>query len=153
MVSWTGKKKIETRYVVEFITDKNDMEYVLSGRSAKGEPWERYQKKRFDDLEKALEFLMSGLVNEEILDIRMFEQILVDGDLQRESIVESTATLRYYLRSNVDKQMKQEIESLHNRLDDLEASNGMMCGFIKSHHADDLLEEYAKCAKNNFKSN
>ena len=153
MVSWTGKKKIETRYVVEFITDKNEMEYVLSGRSDKGEPWERYQKKRFDDLEKALEFLMSGLVNEEILDIRMFEQILVDGDLQRETIVESTATLRYYLRSNVDKQMKQEIESLHNRLDDLEASNGMMYGFINSHHADDLLKEYAECAKNNFKSN
>lgn len=145
--------KVETRYIVEFITDKNDMEYVLSGRCDKGEPWERYQKKRFDDLEKALEFLMSGFVNEEILDIRMFEQILVDGVLQREAIVEATATLRYYLRSNVNKQMEREIGSLQSRLDDLEVSNGMMHGFIKSYHAEDLLKEYAECAKNNFKTN
>ena len=75
MTSFDGDKKIETKYTAEFVTDKKDYAYIIGGRYNDGEPWEKYQKKEFDDLDKALEFYMRGLVDDSFLDIKLFEQI------------------------------------------------------------------------------
>ena len=82
MTSFDGDKKVKTKYTAEFVTDKKDYAYIIGGRYNDGEPWEKYQKKEFDALDNALEFYMRGLVDESFLDIKLFEQIFVDGVCQ-----------------------------------------------------------------------
>ena len=118
MTSFDRDKKIKTKYTAEFVTDKKDYAYIIDGRYNDGEPWEKYQKKEFDDLDKALEFYMRGLVDDSFLDIKLFEQIFVDGVCQRESFIEPPNTLRFYLRTTVNKELEKEIRSLREKMSD-----------------------------------
>lgn len=144
MTSFDGDKKIETKYTAEFVTDKKDYAYIIGGRCNDGEPWEKYQKKEFDDLDKALEFYMRGLVDDSFLDIKLFEQIFVDGVCQRESFIEPPNTLRFYLRTTVNKELEKEIRSLREKNERLNEVGELMREFVCMYHMEDRLNEFIK---------
>lgn len=106
MTSFDGDKKIETKYTAEFVTDKKDYAYIIGGRYNDGEPWEKYQKKEFDDLDKALEFYMRGLV---------------DDSLQRKFV--STGKQAENLAGRYNRRMKHaKLYTNGNQVDDRSAS-------------------------------
>lgn len=144
MTSFDGDKKVKTKYTVEFVTDKKDYAYIIGGRYNDGEPWEKYQKKEFDDLDNALELYMRGLVDESFLDIKLFEQIFVDGVCQRESFIEPPNTLRFYLRTTVNKELEKEVRSLREKHERLNATGELMREFVRMYHVEDRLDEFIK---------
>lgn len=145
VITFNGDANITTKYTVEFITDAKDYAYVCAGSCKSGEPWERYQEKTFDDHDAALEFFMRGLVDERFLDIRLFEQILVDGVVQREAYIEPPATTRFYLRTTVNKTLEKEVRDLRDKTEQLQNTVDLMRGFIGQFHgATEQLEAYIK---------
>ena len=45
---------IETRYAVEFVNNKKDWDYICKGIFNHGEPWERYQSRKYSSLDDAI---------------------------------------------------------------------------------------------------
>lgn len=153
MTSFDGDKKVKTKYTAEFVTDKKNYAYIIGGRYNDGEPWEKYQKKEFDALDNALEFYMRGLVDESFLDIKLFEQIFVDGVCQRESFIEPPNTLRFYLRTTVNKELEKEIRSLREKNERLNATGELMREFVRMYHVEDRLDAFIKEKIKNSVSN
>lgn len=62
MVSYQDSAvNIETRYTVEFVNNKKDWDYICKGIFNHGEPWDRYQSRKYSSLDDAITFyLMLG---------------------------------------------------------------------------------------------
>ncbi len=60
MVTYRDKETdLTTVYLIEYIDNQRDLDYVNSGRLDKGEPWERYKTNH--SMTSALHFLFTWL--------------------------------------------------------------------------------------------
>lgn len=137
------KGKVDTVYTVEYIDDKKTWDkmcyisdnYCSIDKEARKELWEFYSKREFDNIESALEFYMVRLIDSETFDIKMFEQIYVNGELIFEQFIEPNSTVKFHMENILNKEMRQKIDDLERRVQQAEESVRLYQNFMK------LMEE------------
>lgn len=120
MVTYTHKayeNRLETRYTVEYIDNQKDMDYICSGKVDKGEPWDRYKKRTYNCIDDAVFFYMVSLFNPIMLDVKLSEEILLDGEVIRESYIESDSTLGSTLKQLINKNMQEDLRKANNEVE------------------------------------
>ena len=128
----------EIRYSLEYIDNKKDFDYISSGKFSRGEPWERYKKKAYSSLDEAMSYYVLYLFNPQIYDVKLFEEILIDGETVREAYIEPVSTFSWRLK----KILNQDLNRANGKIEDLEKVNSLNQGFI-----DFLVGKYGKSIK------
>lgn len=145
MVTYQDKDiDLATTYTIEYIDNQADLDYVSLGKFNNGEPWERYKKKVFDDIDSALSVYMIMYVREDILDIKLFEQIKISGETIREQFVEPTATTSWAVRMAVNKEMENTIVQLKENAKTVSSVLHDYECFIRKYGAEKAFKEYQK---------
>lgn len=129
---------LEIRYSLEYIDNKKDFDYISSGKFSRGEPWERYKKKAYSSLDEAMSYYVLYLFNPQIYDVKLFEEILIDGETVREAYIEPVSTFSWRLK----KILNQDLNRANGKIEDLEKVNSLNQGFI-----DFLIGKYGKSIK------
>lgn len=129
---------LEIRYSLEYIDNKKDFDYISSGKFSRGEPWERYKKKAYSSLDEAMSYYVLYLFNPQIYDVKLFEEILIDGETVREAYIEPVSTFSWRLK----KILNQDLNRANGKIEDLEKVNSLNQGFI-----DFLVGKYGKSIK------
>jgi hypothetical protein len=133
-----------TRYTIEYIDNEKDFDYVNSGRIDKGEPSDRYKTKQFDNLDDAMSLYTVWLVNDRILDMKLFEEIILNGETIRESYIELKNTTSHSLKTVINKNLYDNNVKNETKIETLETENRLYKQFIDIMHADKMFSEYAK---------
>lgn len=133
-----------TRYTIEYMDNEKDLDYVNSGKFNQGEPWERYKKKVFDNMDDAISLYIVWLVNDSILDIKLFEELILDGETIRESYIEPKSTLSYSLKTWVNKNLYENNVKNETKIETLETENNLYKLFIKQFNAEKTFNDYLK---------
>lgn len=114
------ENRMVTRYTVEYIDNQKDMDYVCSGKIDSGEPWERYKKRTYDCIDDAISFYMVSLFNPKMFQVRLFEEILFDGETIRESYIEPKSVIGNTLKQVINKSMYEDTRRVNNEIETLE---------------------------------
>ena len=139
MISYQKENSgLEIRYSLEYIDNKKDFDYISSGKFSRGEPWERYKKKAYSSLDEAMSYYVLYLFNPQIYDVKLFEEILIDGETVREAYIEPVSTFSWRLK----KILNQDLNRANGKIKDLEKVNSLNQGFI-----DFLIGKYGKSIK------
>lgn len=133
-----------TRYTIEYIDNQKDLDYINNGIYKHGEPWERYKTKQFDNMDEALSIYMVYLVRSDIYDVKLFEEIILDGETVRESYIEPTNTTAYSLKIAINKNLYKQNDENLKQLDNLETENNLYKQFIKQYNSKKLFNEFIK---------
>ena len=139
MISYQKENSgLEIRYSLEYIDNKKDFDYISSGKFSRGEPWERYKKKAYSSLDEAMSYYVLYLFNPQIYAVKLFEEVLIDGETVREAYIEPIPTLKWTLK----KILNQDLNRANEKIEDLEKVNSLNQGFI-----DFLIGKYGKSIK------
>lgn len=139
MISYQKENSgLEIRYSLEYIDNKKDFDYISSGKFSRGEPWERYKKKAYSSLDEAMSYYVLYLFNPQIYDVKLFEEVLIDGETVREAYIEPIPTFSWGLKTI----MNQDLNRANEKIEDLEKVNSINQGFI-----DFLVGKYGKSIK------
>lgn len=148
------KGKVDTVYTVEYIDDKKTWDkmcyisdnYCSIDKEARKELWEFYSKREFDNIESALEFYMVRLIDSETFDIKMFEQIYVNGELIFEQFIEPNSTVKFHMENILNKEMRQALNSLERGVEQAEESIRLHQEFMKlmGNKYEQLFNEFIK---------
>lgn len=132
-----GKGTVETKYVIESITDDKTWNKFL-----KTEDLDLYTKKEYDNIENAMEYYLCWYVSENCYDIKLWEQIFVDGEMVLEQMIVPNSTCKSVMRRSIDREMKDRMEQAER----LERSNTLANGFIKAmgKQFEEAFKEYCK---------
>lgn len=129
---------LEIRYSLEYIDNKKDFDYISSGKFSRGEPWERYKKKAYSSLDEAMSYYVLYLFNPQIYAVKLFEEVLIDGETVREAYIEPIPTFSWGLKTILN----QDLNRANEKIEDLEKLNSLNQGFI-----DFLVGKYGKSIK------
>ena len=139
MISYQKENSgLEIRYSLEYIDNRKDFDYISSGKFSRGEPWERYKKKAYSSLDEAMSYYVLYLFNPQIYDVKLFEEILIDGETVREAYIEPVSTFSWRLK----KILNQDLNRANGKIEDLEKVSSLNQGFI-----DFLIGKYGKSIK------
>lgn len=139
MISYQKENSgLEIRYSLEYIDNKKDFDYISSGKFSRGEPWERYKKKAYSSLDEAMSYYVLYLFNPQIYAVKLFEEVLIDGETVREAYIEPVSTFSWRLK----KILNQDLNRANGKIEDLEKVNSLNQGFI-----DFLVGKYGKSIK------
>lgn len=133
-----------TRYTLEFINSEKDLDYVNSGKFNHGEPWERYKKKVYDNIDDAMSIYMIYLVRDDILDVKLFEEILLNDETIQERYIEPNSTTAYSIKTWVNKSLHDMKSKAEKQVEILETENNLYKQFIKQFNAENTFNEYMK---------
>ena len=101
MVTWQNDSvNLSTLYTVEYITNASDWKKVCDSKHPA--PWELYQKKSYDSLDEALTFYLVRLFSSKTFDVKLFEQIQVNGVDVREAYIDPSDQVFDGIRSAID---------------------------------------------------
>lgn len=153
MVTWQKENiSVGVSYIIEYIDNKKDWDYVCSGSNKHGEPWERYKKKLYFSLDEAITQYMIGYFSMYstkekddkigIFDIRLFEEVIVNGEVVRESHIEPNVTTMYHLRRTFGDEQIRLLDRLQHQLNDQLNLIERYDAFIKSYHAEDAFKKF-----------
>ncbi len=130
---------METKYIVEYINDEKTWE-----KFCKTEDIDLYSKKEYDNISEAISFYLTWFISDKCYDIKLWEQIFVNGEMVLEQMIEPENTLMYYLRMQVNRDMANKMYSAENRERELEKENNLLMDFIKYTKQENLLKEFIK---------
>lgn len=135
------KGTVETKYVIESITDDKTWNKFL-----KTEDLDLYTKKEYDNIENAMEYYLCWYVSENCYDIKLWEQIFVDGEMVLEQMIVPNSTCKSVMRRSIDREMKDRMEQAESKVEELERSNTLANGFIKAmgKQFEEAFKEYCK---------
>lgn len=136
-----GKGTVETKYVIESITDDKTWNKFL-----KTEDLDLYTKKEYDNIENAMKYYLCWYVSENCYDIKLWEQIFVDGEMVLEQMIVPNSTCKSVMRRSIDREMKDRMEQAESKVEELERSNALANGFIKAmgKQFEEAFKEYCK---------
>ena len=137
----TGKGTVETKYIIESITDEKTWNKFL-----KTEDIDLYTKREYDNIENALEYYLCWYVNENCYDLKMWEQIYVNGEMILEQMIEPKSTCKSVMRQSVDREMKDRMNKAERITEELKHSNELYKGFIEAmgKQFEEAFKEYVK---------
>ena len=136
-----GKGTVETKYIIESITDDKTWNKFL-----KTEDLDLYTKKEYDNIENAMEYYLCWYVSEKCCDIKLWEQIFVDGEIVLEQMIVPNSTCKSVMRRSIDREMKDRMEQAESKAEELECSNELYKGFLKAmgKQFEEAFKEYCK---------
>lgn len=134
---------IETRYTVEFVNNKKDWDYICKGIFNHGEPWERYQSRKYSSLDDAITAYLAHYFSDATYDVRLFEEILLDGNVVREAYLDSSS-LGYYIKNNVSKSMQNNIARLEDGVRKSQELISKYEAFIEKYNAEKTFKEFCE---------
>lgn len=108
----SGSGTVDTKYTIEYVDNAKTWERICyiddhySEIEKCQESWELYSKLEFDNVTEALTCYMTKLVSDKCYDIKMLEQVFVNGDMVLEQYIEPKSTLRYSMRTAVNYEME-----------------------------------------------
>lgn len=142
------KGNVESLYTVEYIDDLKTWEQFLdvtgSGYNETIEPWELYKKRTYDNVRDALTFYMIKYVQETTYDIKLYEEIQVNGETVLEQNIEPSATTKWSLREIVNGNLNRWNERLENENDLLGKENEEYRAFLKDMNAEETFKKWTK---------
>ncbi len=130
---------VETKYMVEYINDEKIWE-----KFCKTEDIDLYSKREYDNISEAISFYLTWFISDKCYDIKLWEQIFVNGEMVLEQMIEPENTLMYYLRMQVNRDMANKMYSAENRERELEKGNNLLMNFIKYTKQENMLNEFMK---------
>ena len=134
------KCDLKTKYIIEFTDSKKVYEMTCSGK------WsidDTYTKRKYSDVAEAFELYYLLMLNPEIVDVKFYEEIYLDGEVVRESWLEPSSTCYDALCSMVDKDLRTENLALRKNIKAVENLIGLYKDFIET-YADGYLKEPLK---------
>lgn len=136
-----GKGTVETKYIIESITDDKTWNKFL-----KTEDLDLYTKKEYDNIENAMEYYLCWYVNENCYDIKLWEQIFVNGEMVLEQMIVPNSTCKSVMMQSIDREMKDRMKRAESKVEELERSNTLANGFIKAmgKQFEEAFKEYCK---------
>lgn len=136
-----GKGTVETKYIIESITDDKTWNKFL-----KTEDLDLYTKKEYDNIENAMEYYLCWYVNENCYDIKLLEQIFVNGEMVLEQMIVPNSTCKSVMMQSIDREMKDRMKRAESKVEELERSNTLANGFIKAmgKQFEEAFKEYCK---------
>lgn len=142
------KGNVETFYTVEYIDDLKTWKQFLAvtGSEYDGtvEPWELYKKKTYDNVTDALTFYMVRYIQENTYDIKLFEEVRVNGETVLEQNIEPSATTKWYLRKTINDNINRRNEHLENENDLLKKESNEYRTFLKAMNAEESFKYWKK---------
>ena len=149
-------KNLQVSYQIEIINDTKTWDKFLKAmeslKAPYGDaPWELYTKRNFDSFEEALQYYMVWYVNDSCYDIKMYEQIFMDGEMVYEEYCEPCSTTRSEMRRALTSDTYNRLQNCNRQIEELQRSNNLMSGFIKrmGKKFEDLFLQYAKETEEN----
>lgn len=154
-----GKGTVETKYTVEYINDKKMWDkmchtvdhYCEIDPEVRREPWEFYSRREYDNISEALCFYMVGYVNEKYYDIKLWEEIYVNGEMVLEQFIEPKSITQCCMRESLNLEMENRMRNAERMSDGLKKENELYKGFLKriGTQYEDLFYEYVKMEDKN----
>lgn len=138
------KGRLETRYIIEYIDNENDFDYVNSGKINQGEPWDRFKKRIFDNIDAAISLYMVYLVWDKVYCVKLFEEIIVDGETVMERYIEPKSTTAFSVKTTINKKMYNANEEAEQRIEELEKINSAYKAFIKKGRGEEMFYSFLK---------
>lgn len=120
-----SKGTVETKYIIESITDEKTWNKFL-----KTEDIDLYTKREYDNIENALEYYLCWYVNENCYDLKMWEQIYVNGEMILEQMIEPKSTCKSVMRQSIDRKMKDRLRLAEVKTQELQEQNELYSAFI-----------------------
>ncbi len=130
---------VETKYIAEYINDDKTWE-----KFCKTEDIDLYSKREYDNISEAISFYLTWFISDKCYDIKLWEQIFVNGEMVLEQMIEPENTLTYYLQMQVNRDMANKIYSAENRERELEKENNLLMSFIKYTKQENMLNEFMR---------
>lgn len=141
LISYTDKdSKISGKYFVEYINDAESWESLNSGSHPA--PWELYSKKEFDDIGQAISYYLCREFDNKTYDCKLFEHVLLNGEVIQEKYIELDNTIGHSLRSFLNRDMKLTLEKQNETISDLLKELTMYQSFIQAYRAEKLFNEF-----------
>lgn len=143
-------KNLRFNYHIELINDQKTWEKLLrvSENYSKYhiEPWELYTNKDFSTIEEALTFYMIWYVSDQCYDIKMWEQIYMDGKMIYEAYVEPCSTTRSEMRRVLNRDLDDRLRKYERTTENLENEIIQYKGFMgcMGKNFQELFAEYVK---------
>lgn len=146
MITWQKQgAEIKTLYAVEYITDKKDWQRLCDGKHSA--PWELYQKKPFDCLDEAITFYLVRFFDNNTYDVKLFEEIQINGESVREAYIEPSGPVFDGIRSAIDMDMRNRLNKLEDRVaeqeKELEDYTAFVSAYKLSHTFGDFVAKEA----------
>ena len=141
-IGWAkDPEKTETKYLIESIRDKKIWDKFL-----RTEDIDLYEKREYDNIADALQFYLTWYVSEKCYDIKMWQQVFVNGEMILEEFVEPKNTTKFTMHEALDREMNTRMRSAETETERLRKSNELMSGFIKvmGKQFQDMFEEYCE---------
>lgn len=140
------KGNVETLYTVEYIDDpktwKKFLDVTGTGYDGTIEPWELYKKRTYDNVADALAFYIVRYIQEDIYDIKLYEEVRMDGETILEQNIEPAAITKWSLRTIVNEKLYRRNEHLENENDLLEKENREYRAFLKAMSAEESFKNW-----------
>ena len=142
------KGNVETIYTVEYIDDPKTWEQFLYITEVKYdgtiEPWELYKKRTYDNISDALSFYLIRYVQENTYDIKLYEEVRLDGETILEQNIEPSASTKWSLRKAVNDNMNRWNENLVNESILLNVENEKYKEFLRAMNAEETFKNWKK---------
>lgn len=120
-----GKGTVNTKYTVEHITDSR----VADELERTGDP-SLYDKKEFDNIEKALTYYLRYFVDDKCIILNLWEEISVNGEVVLEQRIEPFGYAKNAIREVISREMKKRMETAEREAEELRKSNELYEKFI-----------------------
>jgi len=128
---------VETKYTVEYINDQNTWE-----KFDKTEDIELYSKREYDNISDAITFYLTWFVSDKCYDIKLWEQVFVNGEMVLEQSIDPNSTLIDSMRWQIDKDMRNRICQTETIMKDLSKQNDLLLDFIKYTKQENLFDQF-----------
>lgn len=140
-----SKGTVETKYIIESITDEKTWNKFL-----KTEDIDLYTKREYDNIENALEYYLCWYVNENCYDLKMWEQIFVNGEMILEQMIEPKSTCKSVMRRSVNQEMKDRMCLAEVKAQKLKEQNDLYFAFINrmGEQFKEVFKDFQKHYKN-----
>lgn len=120
-----GKGTVDTKYTVEHISDPK----VADELEQTGDP-SLYDKKEFDNIEKALTYYLRYFVDDKCIILNLWEEISVNGEVVLEQRIEPSGYAKNAIREVISREMKKRMETAEREAEELRKSNELYEKFI-----------------------
>lgn len=130
---------VETKYTVEYINDKRTWE-----KFDKTEDIELYTKREYDNISDAITFYLTWFVSDQCYDIKLWEQIFVNGEMVLEQPIEPQGCIGYNIRMQIDRDMNNRMHIAEEKAEEIQRANSLLMEFIRYMKQEDVLNEFIK---------
>lgn len=131
--------KTETKYIIESIRDKETW-----NKFVRTEDLDLYEKRTYDNIADALTFYLTWFVSDNCYDIKMWQQIIIDGEVVIEEFVEPKRNITNNIRDQIDRDMKQHLHNLERENEEIKKTNEIMNNFIKAIGTEEMFKDFCK---------